>query len=850
MNRLSTLYERATKKVIAKIYEDIMRYFEWHSERIPELNQYYNERKDFLEHTWFNIWTNIVTSDFSIKERRQFLIEKGISFETTDKKLVKKLFRDEIKKVAPFNVQKWLFETFSTNEWEKMYKLTKEKERERIEKEQQKLLRKQNMLTFIEIVKEWIKNNENRIYLHIRYKVALQLKRDLEKQIKYKLIGRNWGDQQLVNDGHFSASNYRTVEQFFSEFTGDMIEDDDWGRLYFEYETYGDCYYQLLYQMLIELMDLEFQNELKKEFEDKPELMSDLFETGEWIVIIEDHLEERINDIYTNISNEYIDDMLEVANIDSFQMKQQHEFLQKHQRLQEQRRLAEELERKRKQEEEQRIMKDVFEREMVPRGKATHYILHIGDTNTGKTFHALEKMKEAASGCYLAPLRLLALEVYEKLNEEGVPCSLKTGEEEKIIPASRHISCTVEMFSEKDEYDCIVIDEAQMIADRERGFSWYQAITGAIAKEVHIIGSKNTKSMFLQLLEGDVTIYEYNRDTPLKVERQKFTINQARKGDALICFSRRKVLETAGFLERSGKKVSMIYGSMPPETRKTQIDRFINGNTSVIVATDAIGMGLNLPIRRIVFLENEKFDGVKRRRLTSQEVKQIAGRAGRKGLYNVGKVAFSSDIAMMKRLLEKEDPPLHTFTISPTNAMLERFQKYSHHLGTFFAYWNRFENPNGTIKAVLSQEQELYQLIQGTNIEARLSLMDLYSFLHLPFSAGEKQLVGQWIESMTAIVNNDELPEPIDKRGSLDEIELTYKSIGLYLLFLYRLGRKTEATYWERIRKEVSDEANDHLRRAVKKYKKKCRNCGRKLPFDYPYGICSRCYENRHFFHY
>lgn len=848
MNELSTLYGRATAKVKAKIHEDIERYFEWHNEMIPELDQYYNERKDFLHHIWLNTWMNIVTSDFSIKERREFLIEKGISFETTDKKLVKKLFRDEIKKVAPFDVQKWLYEKFSSNEWENLYNLTKEKTSVQIEKEQQKLLREQNKRVFIEIVSEWIKNNENKVYLHVRHRIALQLKKDLKEQRKYKLIGRNWEGQQLVKDGHFSPANYRTVEQFFYEYTGDVIEDYDWGRLYYNYETFEDRYYQLLYQMVYELMDTEFQNELEQEFEDKPELKSDFFKTGEWLNIIEDYLEVLINDFHTNLINEYIDDLLEIAN-DTFYINEQQELLQKHQRLLEQRRLEEELERKRKQEEEQRIMKDVFEREIVSPGKVTHYILHIGDTNTGKTFHALEKMKEAASGCYLAPLRLLALEVFEKLNEEGVPCSLKTGEEEKVTSAARHISCTVEMFNEKDEYDCIVIDEAQMIADRERGFSWYRAITGARAKEVHIIGSKNTKDMLVQLLEGEVTLYEYNRDTPLKVERQKFSIGQARTGDALICFSRRKVLETAGFLERSGKKVSMIYGSMPPETRKTQIDRFIKGYTSIIVATDAIGMGLNLPIRRIVFLENEKFDGTKRRRLTSQEIKQIAGRAGRKGLYNVGKVAFSTDIAMMKRLLEKEDPSLHTFTISPTNAMLERFQKYSHHLGTFFSYWNRFENPKGTIKAVLSQEQELYKLIQGTIMEARLSLMDLYSFLHLPFSAGEKLLVGQWLDSMTAIVNNDKLPEPIDKRGSLDEIELTYKSIGLYLLFLYRLGRKTEAVYWEKIRKEVSDEANDHLKRAVKKYKKTCRNCGRKLPFDYPYRICNRCYENRHFIH-
>ena len=103
-------------------------------------------------------------------------------------------------------------------------------------------------------------------------------------------------------------------------------------------------------------------------------------------------------------------------------------------------------------------------------------------------------MKEAESGLYLAPLRLLALEVFDKLNSEGVPCTLKTGEEEKPVQGAKHISSTVEMFHEKDYFEVIVIDEAQMIADKDRGFSWYRAIMKANAKEVHIIGSKNIKN--------------------------------------------------------------------------------------------------------------------------------------------------------------------------------------------------------------------------------------------------------------------------------------------------------------------------------------------------------------------
>ena len=141
------------------------------------------------------------------------------------------------------------------------------------------------------------------------------------------------------------------------------------------------------------------------------------------------------------------------------------------------------------------------------------------------------------------------------------------------------------MFHEKDRYQVVVIDEAQMISDKDRGFSWYKAITKAQAEEVHIIASRNAKEMFVGLLgDSEIEIHEYTRDIPLKVEKKDFKLNGVKKGDALICFSRKRVLETASRLQNNGHTVSMIYGSMPPETRKKQVERFINGEAKVIVA--------------------------------------------------------------------------------------------------------------------------------------------------------------------------------------------------------------------------------------------------------------------------
>ncbi|MEK1830061.1 hypothetical protein AAAC51_16055 [Priestia megaterium] len=146
---------------------------------------------------------------------------------------------------------------------------------------------------------------------------------------------------------------------------------------------------------------------------------------------------------------------------------------------------------------------------------------------------------------------MLALEVFEKLNKDGVACSLKTGEEEKIVEDAQHMAGTVEMFSELEHGDVTVIDEAQMIQDRDRGFSWYKAITRANAKQVHVIGSLSIRSMLEEMLDGVISeIHEYERDIPLKVDLRKFKIEQVKPADALIVFSRKKVLQTAAKLEK------------------------------------------------------------------------------------------------------------------------------------------------------------------------------------------------------------------------------------------------------------------------------------------------------------
>ena len=137
---------------------------------------------------------------------------------------------------------------------------------------------------------------------------------------------------------------------------------------------------------------------------------------------------------------------------------------------------------------------------------------------------------------------------------------------------------------------------------------------------------------------GDTyTVNHYERKTPLIMEKDKWVEGYSESpGDALVYFSRREVIRKAAELEKRGIKCSTVYGALPYEVRRNEVDRFVGGETDVIVATDAIGMGLNIPIKRVIFMRNVKYDGIRERPINAKEIKQIAGRAGREGMYSEG----------------------------------------------------------------------------------------------------------------------------------------------------------------------------------------------------------------------
>lgn len=288
------------------------------------------------------------------------------------------------------------------------------------------------------------------------------------------------------------------------------------------------------------------------------------------------------------------------------------------------------------------------------------FVLHVGPTNSGKTHDALEELMRASTGVYLAPLRLLALEVGEKMRDHGIRSSIVTGEEQDMMEADTHFSGTVEMLDINREYDVAVIDEAQMIANEDRGGAWTRAILQVRASVVHVCMSPEALDMVFQLLDltpNSTRIIRHERATPLNVAASTWD-GGFRQGDAHICFSRRQVLELAGTFERAGHRPAVVYGGLPWRARRREAAKFLGGEADVLVATDAIGMGLNLPIRRVVFHQTHKFDGRGERQLTDLEIRQIAGRAGRYGMYAEGEVTAvtASDLRRLDEALNGLPP--------------------------------------------------------------------------------------------------------------------------------------------------------------------------------------------------
>ena len=254
----------------------------------------------------------------------------------------------------------------------------------------------------------------------------------------------------------------------------------------------------------------------------------------------------------------------------------------------------------------------------------------LGPTNTGKTHVAIEKMLQFDSGIFGLPLRLLAREVYDKCVEKigSEKVALITGEE-KIIPGSAdYFICTVESMPKDKEVDFVAVDEIQMCSDRERGHIFTERLLHARGNKITMfLGSQVMKGIINDLIEN-VQFEKKERLSKLSYSGYK-KISRLDRKVAIIAFSIEEVYAIAELVRRQKGGAAVIMGSLSPKTRNSQVGLYQSGDVDYLIATDAIGMGLNMDINEIYFSNLKKFDGKKTRRLNLIEMSQIAGRAGR-----------------------------------------------------------------------------------------------------------------------------------------------------------------------------------------------------------------------------
>ena len=493
-------------------------------------------------------------------------------------------------------------------------------------------------------------------------------------------------------------------------------------------------------------------------------------------------------------------------------------------------------------------------RDLYPMARAMRrkIILHIGPTNSGKTHESVERLHGARQGIYLGPLRLLAAEQFEALNLADVPCSLVTGEEQIRVPNSRVQSSTVEMADLGQQYDVAVIDECQMIGDRDRGGAWTAAILGLQAEEMHLCASPDAEGLLTRIIldcGDEISVIRHERMTPLEVEKQGFQFpGSVRAGDALIVFSKARVHAVAAELRSRGYRTSLIYGALPPDVRRNQAERFRTGETEVVVSTDAIAMGMNLPIERVVFLESEKYDGDITRMLTDAEIKQIAGRAGRYGQYDIGYVNAFGFKSLVSQALARPLLPLGQAVIRFPESLLG----IPLPLTQIINQWLNMKDREYFSKASAVRMAGLAAMMENRHTDKLL----LYRFLCIPFDETEPDLLNRWKSMYQAectgrhIDAMAEMPEIRDPEECgiqhLDGLEADYRRCDLYYNYV-RLFTENPDPVLDEIqrRKELISAGIVHILSTQKLQQRSCRACGKSLPWNWPFRLCDGCYRGQ-----
>ncbi len=463
----------------------------------------------------------------------------------------------------------------------------------------------------------------------------------------------------------------------------------------------------------------------------------------------------------------------------------------------------------------------------MPKNKITAV---LGPTNTGKTFLAIETMLSFESGMIGFPLRLLAREVYDKIIKKTDPnkVALITGEE-KIIPSNaKYFLCTVESMPLEKNLEFVGIDEIQMCSDHERGHIFTDRLLNLRGEKLTMFMGSNTIKNIISKLDEDLEFVNKERLSKLTYSGHK-KISRIERKSAVIAFSTEEVYAIAELIRRQKGGAAIVMGSLSPKTRNAQVELYQSGDVDYLVATDAIGMGINMDLDNVYFSNLKKFDGKKLRKLNLAEIGQISGRAGR--YLNDGNFGITGDC---KEINSEEINLLENHKFKEIETIFWRNSKIN------------FSNVSNLIKSLeekptedwlrriyeCEDEKVLKLFLKDKNVESKLNeneLKLLWECCQIPDFV--KKTYGHHIEIVSKVFNflnnkNGRIPSQYMKQqlsllnkmdGNVDSISNRIANVRTWSYVSNKSNWVENQDYWIERTKLLEDRLSDRLHEELTK---------------------------------
>jgi ATP-dependent RNA helicase SUPV3L1/SUV3 len=454
----------------------------------------------------------------------------------------------------------------------------------------------------------------------------------------------------------------------------------------------------------------------------------------------------------------------------------------------------------------------------------------LGPTNTGKTHYAIERMVAHGSGVIGLPLRLLAREVYTRVVEKvgAASVALITGEERIVPPKARFQVCTVEAMPRETKAAFVAIDEVQLSGDLERGHIFTDRILHLRGRdETLLLGAGTMRPILEQLLPG-LLVIERPRLSQLTYAGSK-KITRLPKRSAIVAFSAEEVYAIAELIRRQRGGAAVVLGALSPRTRNAQVGLYQEGDVEYLVATDAIGMGLNLDVDHVAFAQDRKFDGYQFRDLNPGELAQIAGRAGRHvrdGTFGVTGRVDPFEPELVERI--------ETHHFDPVRVLQWRTKEFD--FSSIKALRASLDTPppvQGLTRALPAVDQQALELlarypeIQDIAIGPE-RVEKLWEACALPdyrriAPAQHAELIATLYTDLVRLgtVNEDYMAEQVRRsdrtEGDIDTLSARIAQIRTWTYVSNRPGWLADPTHWQEKTREIEDRLSDALHERLTK---------------------------------